>query len=51
MTHTIVLTKMKYERTEVRKILNDLKSIHSLDLDIRYGVKKSNKQRKVKFTN
>lgn len=46
MTHVIVLTKPNYERNEVKKMLNDLESIHNLDLEVRYGTPKSNRQRK-----
>lgn len=46
MTHVIVLTKPVYERSAVKKILNELESIHNLDIEVRYGTPKSNRQRK-----
>lgn len=46
MTHVIVLAKPVYERSTVKKILNEIASIHNLNLEIRYGTPKSNRQRK-----
>lgn len=49
--HTIILRKGVYSRSEVKKILNDLTSIHNLDLQIQYGSPKNNRRPKVKRTN
>ena len=40
--HTIVLTKQRYDRSEVKHMLNDLKSIYQLEYDILYATEKTN---------
>ncbi len=50
MKHTIVLNSLNYTRAEVKKLLNDLTSIHNIDLEVRYAAKetqKTNKRTKV----